>query len=60
MYNLADYQIIMSEELEAILRDVIIVLYEQARDGDAHYWDIADELSAIMKEIRGDDGSNNS
>jgi len=54
------HQIIMSEELEAILRDVILVLYEQARDEDASYWDIADELSAIINESRGDDGGDNS
>ena len=50
----------MSEELEAILRDVILVLYEQARDEDASYWDIADELSVMINESRGDDGGNNS
>jgi hypothetical protein len=44
----------MSEELEAILRDVILVLYEQARDEDPFYWDIADELGAIINKSRGD------
>jgi hypothetical protein len=45
----------MSEELEAVLRDVILVLYEQAREEDESYWDLADELSAIINKSRGDD-----
>ena len=43
----------MSEELEEILRSVILVLYEHARDEDEAYWDLADELSAIIIENRG-------
>lgn len=51
----------MSEELEEVLRGVVLVLYEQAREeSEASYWGIADELSAIINESRGDDGSNNS
>jgi hypothetical protein len=45
----------MSEELEEILRSVILVLYEEARDEDASYWDIADELNAIISKGRGED-----
>ncbi len=44
----------MSEELEAVLRDVILVLYEEAREGDPSYWDIADELSDVILKLRGE------
>ncbi len=46
----------MSPELEEVLRDVILVLYEQSREEpDEPYWDLADELSAIINELRGGD-----
>jgi hypothetical protein len=46
----------MSPELEALLRNIILILYEQNQeDDDESYWDLADELSAIIIETRGDD-----
>ena len=48
----------MSPELETVLRKVIHVLYAQSEEeGDESYWCLADELSAIITELREDDDS---
>ncbi len=52
--NPGGHQIMMSEELEAVLREVILVLYGEAREGDPSYWDIADELSDVILKLRGE------
>jgi len=47
----------MSEELEEILREVMLVLYEHSQEeGDNTYRDLADELSVIIIKKRGSDG----
>lgn len=46
----------MTPELETVLRKVIHVLYAQSEEeGDESYWCLADELSAIITELREDD-----
>ena len=51
------HQTMMSEELEEILREVMLVLYEHSQEeGDNTYRDLADELSVIIIKKRGSDG----
>ena len=46
----------MSPELEDLLRQVILKLYEENQDtGDKSYLDMADEISAIIFKMRDGD-----